>query len=543
MSRPWGASVRRSVGVVATAAALVAAAACGAPAPEPGAGPSTAAQPAGQPDLNASAVFAYAIGPSTLDPAKNVQKGGPDLYLLPLYDRLTRLAPGGEVQPMLATKWEFAPDGSTLTLTLRPDATFADGSKVDAAAVKANLDRMRTVPGGVSVGALKVITDIAAPSADSVVISLQKGTGAQLPVLFAENTGMIMNPKAFADPAADLTTSIGAGNESGPYTLAGMQPGPGGKIDYTRRADIANYWDKDAGKIAKIQWLNIPTAAQRINAVQAGDITMGQVTGVDVARAKDLVDTGQVAGQFFRQPKINQVLWLQAKRPPLDNVKVRQAIQAAIDRNAINQGLFAGNCTPTVQDYPEGQNWASSKALDAIPAADPAKAKQLIAESGVGTPKFTLYASETWKAQAQAVQQQLNDAGMDVTLAVDTRAPGGPTFAKGDFDAQQGAFVGSSDPAQLVDDLYFGNINLVPEADRAPYQPLLAQLGDPTTSQEQRAKVFDQMAQMLYQGAYSVPVCYGSQVWLTDGSVGNLATMPGTDIGLVDVRYLYVAAK
>lgn len=542
MSRPWGTSVRRSFGVLALAAAVLASAACGAPANRPAAG-GAAPQPAGEPDLNASAVFAYAIGPSTIDPAKNVQRGGPDLYLLPLYDRLTRLGPGGEVQPMLATEWEYAPDGSTLTLTLRPDATFADGSKIDGPAVKANLDRMRSIAGGASVAALKVITEVTAPDAETVVIGLQPGTGAQLPVLFAENTGMIMNPKAFADPNADLTTSIGAGNESGPYTLAGMQPGPGGKIDYERRADIAQYWDKDAAKIAKIQWLNIPTAAQRINAVQAGDITMGQVTGVDVARAKDLVDTGQVAGMFFRQPKINQVLWLRATRPPLDNVKVRQAIQVALDRNAINQGLFSGNCTPTTQDYPEGQHWASSPALAAIPAADPDKARQLISESGVGTPTFTLYASETWKAQGQAVQQALRDVGMNVELAVDTRTPGGPTFAAGDFDAQQGAFVGSSDPAQLVTDQYFGNINLVPEADRAPYQPLLAQLGDPLLPQEERAKVFDQMAQMLYEGAYSVPICYGSQVWLTDGTIGNLETMPGTDIGLVDVRYLYVAAK
>jgi peptide/nickel transport system substrate-binding protein len=525
--------------VAAVSVALLVAA-CGAPGATPSGAPQ---QPVGEPDLNATATFAYAIGPSTLDPAKNVQRGGPDLYLLPLYDRLTRMDPSYAVQPMLATEWVFAEDGSTLTLTLRPDATFADGSPIDSAAVKANLDRMRTIPGGVSVQGLKPITDITTPDPATVVLALEKGTGAQLPVLFAENTGMIMNPKAFADPNADLTTSIGAGNESGPYTVASMQPGPGGKIEYVRRADIAEYWDKDAAKIAKFEWLNIPTAAQRINAVQAGDITMGQVTGVDVARAKQLVDTGQVAGQFFRQPLIDQVLWLQATRPPLDNLKVRQAIQHALDRNAINEGLFSGNCTPTAQDYPAGTHWASSPALADLNPYDPAKARQLIAESGVGTPAFTLYASETWKAQGQAVQQALRDVGMNVELAVDTRAPGGPTFAKGDFDAQQGAFVISTDPAQLINDLYFGNVNLVPQADRGPYEPLLAQVGDPTLSREERGKVFDELAQMLYAGAYSIPVCYGSQVWLTDGSIGNLATMPGTDMGLVDVRYLYVATR
>ncbi|WP_433502789.1 ABC transporter substrate-binding protein [Pseudonocardia halophobica] len=537
MSRPWISRARMLVAAVA----VTVLAACGSTGGGAPAAPSS--QPAGEPDVNASAVFAYAIGPSTLDPAKNTQRGGPDLYLLPLYDRLTRMGTDYSVQPMLATEWTFAPDGSTLTLKLRPDATFADGSKIDAAAVKANLDRMRSIPGGVSVASLKPITNITAADATTVVIDLQKGTGAQLPVLFAENTGMIMNPKAFADPNADLTTSIGAGNESGPYTLAAMQPGPGGKIDYARRTDVANYWDKDAAKIAKFTWLNIPTAAQRINAVQAGDITMGQVTGVDVARAKQLVDSGQVAGEFFRQPLIDQVLWLQASRPPLDNVKVRQAIQLAFNRDAINQGLFSGNCTPTAQDYPAGTHWASSPELAQLNPYDPEKAKQLIAESGVGVPKFTLYASETWKAQGQAVQQALRDVGMDVTLAVDTRAPGGPTFAKGDFDAQQGAFVISTDPAQLVNDLYFANVNLVPQADRAPYEPLLAKVGDPTLSRDERAKAFDQIAQMLYEGAYSVPLCYGSQVWLTDGTVGNLHTMPGTDMGLVDVRYLYIAPK
>ncbi len=482
------------------------------------------------------------MGPSTLDPHKNAQTAGGDPYLLPIYDRLTRLDDTFELQPMLAESWEFAPDGSTLTFHLHDDATFTDGSPVDATAVKANIDRARTLEGGVHVQTLAAITDVTVADPTTVVIALAKGNGAQLPVLFAGNGGMIINPKAFADPKADLTTSIGTGNESGPWIVTSFEPGPGGKVTYERRPDIADYWDKDAGKIAKLEWLNIPTAAQRINAVRAGDITMGQVTGVDVQQAKQLVDSGEQAGQFFRQPLIPQQLWLQASRPPLDNLELRQAIQLAIPKDTITQGLFSGNCTVTNQDYPEGTHWASSATVAKAPQYDPDKAKQLLAESGVD-PTFKLYASETWKAQGQAVQQALNDVGMKVTLEVDPRTPGGPTFANGDFDSQQGAFVSSPDPSQLLTDLYFGGVGLVPEADRVPYADLIAQLSDPVNDQDERAAIFDKIAEQLYAGAYSVPLCYGSQVWLQTGAIGNLDDMWGTGLGLVDVRYLYMKAS
>ncbi len=456
----------------------------------------------------------------TLDPHRSTATGGGDLYLMPLYDRLLWLDDDFNLQPMLATDWSFAADGSALDLTLRDDATFADGSPLDAAAVKANLDRARTLEGGSQVSRLTFITSVDAPDATHVVINLEPGRGAELPALLVGNVGMIMNPKAFADPNADLTTSIGKGNESGPFTVVEIQPGVGGFIQYERRTDIDSYWDKDAGNIARLRWLHIPTAAQRINAVRGGDITMGQVTGVDVQQAKQLVDSGEAFGDLYRQPLVPQVLWLRATRPPLDNLKLRQAIQIALNKDAITQGLFGGTCTPSNQDYPAGTHWASDPALDAKPQYDPDKAKQLVAESGVD-PKFTMIAAPTWQAQAEAVQQALADVGITVTLQAAPTAPGGPTFANGDFDAQQGVFALSPDPGIAMSELYFGNIGLVPEADRAPYADLLSELANPVNDQAKRAEIYHQIAEKLYDGAYSVNLCYGSHIWLHDGSILN----------------------
>ena len=79
-----------------------------------------------------------------------------------IYDRLTQINDNLEVEPMLAESWEFAKDGSTLEFKLRKDATFADGTKIDAAAVKANLDRARSAPYSTHLNALKSITNVTA---------------------------------------------------------------------------------------------------------------------------------------------------------------------------------------------------------------------------------------------------------------------------------------------------------------------------------------------------------------------------------------------
>ena len=167
-------------------------------------------------DKNADLTFAYAAGPNGFDP---VRPG----YLFPfmalIYDRLTQINDNLEVEPMLAQSWEFAKDGSTLDFKLRSDATFTDGTKIDAAAVKANLDRARSAPYSTHINTLKSITNVTAVNPTTVRITLVPGQGVQLPSVLAQNPGMIVNPKAITDPNADLTQGPGAGNESGPYKL------------------------------------------------------------------------------------------------------------------------------------------------------------------------------------------------------------------------------------------------------------------------------------------------------------------------------------
>ena len=260
------------------------------------------------------------------------------------------------------------------------------------------------------------MTNVTAVNPTTVRLTLAPGQGVQLPSVLALNAGMIVNPKAIADPNADLTQGPGAGNESGPYKLESATSGlAAGQAQYAQRDDWAKYWDKTAGRIKRMKVIGIATGAQRINAVRAGDVNVGQITGVDVPQAKQLVDSKQLSGTLYTQVTTLQALTMKASRPAMQNLKLRQAIQIAIDKEALSDGLYSGYCSPSSQDYPS-QHWAHAAALDKKTQYNQAKAKKLLAESGVANPSLTLVYLPLYQPQAEVAKDQLGQIGINVEL-------------------------------------------------------------------------------------------------------------------------------
>jgi peptide/nickel transport system substrate-binding protein len=529
----------RSVVSLAFAAALVATAAA-----VTGSGAAHAANGSGSGgnvDRNADLTFAYAAGPLGFDPLR----GTPILlpYLGAVYDRLTQINDDLEVEPMLAESWQFSADGDTLEFKLRDDATFTDGTKIDAAAVKANIDRARSAPYSSQLTALRSVTNVEAVNPTTVRLTITPGQGVQLPSVFAGAAGMIVNPKAIADPnTADLTQGPGEGNESGPYRLESTTLGLGaGEAQFVQRDDWNKYWDKTAGRIKRLRIIGIITGAQRINAVRAGDINMGQVTGIDVPQAKQLVDSGELDGKLYSQVTTLQALAMKATRPPLDNPDLRKAIKAAIDQQAMSQGLYSGLCEVSNQDYPS-QHWAHVAALDSKKPYNVARARKLLADSGVSNPNLTLVYAGIYQAQAQVAKDMLGEIGINVELVPAPTQPGGPSFANGAFDMQWSHLV-SVDPGDTMNNTYLNDtaplVPLIPPSDQAEFDPLVEQLNNPRATQAERRKVWAQISRKLDQNAYVVPVCNASQVWLHDGSIANIDDLLQEWSGLVDFRYLY----
>lgn len=292
-------------------------------------------------------------------------------YYQPVFDALLRKDPTGKIIPFLATEYSYDSALTTLTLKLRTDVTFSDGAKFDADAAVANIEH-QLAGKGPNASRVASIASVKASDASTLVITLKAPDPGMLDSL-ATGVGMMASPASLT--AADVKTNpIG----SGPYTLDTKATVPGDTYVY-----VANpkYWAKDLQKFAGITIKTMTDIVPRLNALKSG-----QVQGAPL-------DLGQ-----YNEAKAVSGLNLQVKMddwagiqlidrtgkvvPALGNVKVRQAINYALDQKGLIEAFRPnGTGQQTYQLYsPDGAAYV--KELDSAYSYDVAKAKALMAEAG-----------------------------------------------------------------------------------------------------------------------------------------------------------------
>lgn len=305
----------------------------------------------------------------TWDPTKTVE-GHQAQYIEAVYDTLLKNDSNGTPQANVATAWNYDSAMTTLTLTLKPDVTFTDGEKLDAAAVKTNLEAMQKGTGN-GAGYLTAISKIDAPTATTVTITLSEPDPALLYNLGRES-GILTAPKAIGTTA--LATDPAG---SGPYTLDTAKTVRGSKYVFDRRAD---YWgDLAAYPYATIVITPLTDDTARFNAVASGQVDAISGTATMVSEAKS-------HGLNVTQNPGDRIGIVLADRDgsvlkPLGDVRVRQAINYAIDRQGIVDKLALGFGSPTNQIFAKSST-AWTQDLNGVYPYDPAKAKELLAEAG-----------------------------------------------------------------------------------------------------------------------------------------------------------------
>jgi peptide/nickel transport system substrate-binding protein len=515
---------------VSTTAAVVAllVAACGG-----GGGGGGAEAATGAVDPDAVLRVAYAGPMQSLDPAKEaLGSSQPATFLL--YDRLTRLSNDLEVEPMLATSWQFAPDGSYLELTLRDGVSFHDGTPVDATAVKASLERNKGLLDSTVAPALAAIASVEVVDPLTARIILVPGRGAELPTVFTTNAGEIISPKALTD-GRDLGLAPGDAG-SGPYVVSDFRPGEVTKLE---RADRP-YWDPDAAKFARVEFSYNAQGSTRLTALRAGQVDVAQITGADMDTGRQLAGTGAFA--ISMAPIITPyTLYIHGNQAPFTDVRIRQAISAAIDRQVISDQLLGGTCEPRVQPYPTGY-WPHADAHDAAVAADPARARDLLARAGAGDVRFQLAftAGSSFEPIAQVIQSQLAPVGIGVELLPLPSATAVTGYRQGQYQAYLGSSPTDADPAQLVQSTYLNGFN-AGEAVRDTIVPLADRADDPTLSQQQRGEIYRQIWTEVAEQASVVNICASSQQWAYSPRVDGIEEMAGRGSGYPDFRYVTVA--
>jgi peptide/nickel transport system substrate-binding protein len=315
---------------------------------------------------------------------------------------LVGLKPGSlsEIIPVLSSGWVVSPDGRTYTFALRKGIKFHDGTDFDANAVKFNYDRWLHIPDSYSklqytyfidVAVKPVVDSVTVTSPTEVAITLKEPnssflTTQTLPPFF------IASPKALeAGNSSDPDFSKNAYAQGGPMAMTGTGPFkfkewvPGDHVTLTKNKD---YWDQvNAAHLDAIKFeTNFPNSTATLNALQSGGIDVAQTLApIDSKTAASdpslqAMDRGGSCNLF--ELAMNQV------QKPFNNVKIRQAVAYAINKQALASAFYAGQAVLADNWMPAGL--FAYKALN-LPTYDPARAKALIAESGVSDLSFDFW--------------------------------------------------------------------------------------------------------------------------------------------------------
>jgi peptide/nickel transport system substrate-binding protein len=381
-------------------------------APEPTTPPEPTSPPEPtQPPAPVVLKIANTANITTWDPVKSFSTEA--AYMGNLYEQLLRINPPDSKDrftPLLATSWESSKDGKTWTFHLREGVKFHDGEPLTAEAVKMSIEAAKDHAGASFIWAPLDTVEVV----DDLTVKFNLKYAAPVDLIASSLYGAwIISPKALQAVAAD-DTYFEAGVEAGtgPYMLESYKADQ--EIVFTRFND---YWsDWQPGQFEKVLVQIVPEAITQQQMLEGGQVDL--VTRLPVANQASFKDNPNYT--YYEEPSFfNYVGFFNTLRPPLDNIKVRQALSYAVPYSDIITIAAAGLGTQSRGPVPAGV-WPWSADVNQY-TTDMEKAKALLAEAGHPDGGFSLrltYAAENdvEAAFAPLIKDSFAQLGVDVTI-------------------------------------------------------------------------------------------------------------------------------
>jgi len=414
-------------------------------------------QSGGTPKKGGTLILARQGEVTNLDPHKVPAFTSARVFEL-VYSYLMRLDENLGVQPDLAASMPTtSTEGKTVTIKLRTGVKFHNGDPLTSADVKYTFDRI--LDAKTAAVARSFFTDvdtITTPDATTVVFNLKNPNAALLAYMAHPNTGIVS--KKIGEANADLSkkeTAIG----SGPFKLAEWVPDNFMRFEANKDYYVAGQPYLDGIRINVVPDESAITAALRTKAADFGIVTDAKVAKTMRSESSITLDA---------KPSLSyNLLFVNTKRKPFDNLLVRQAIAYAIDRKAIIDAVALGEGEQTGPVAPGLTNYALPLSQYPLYTRDVAKAKQLLQQANVGPIEFTMLTQTTEPAYAkdiaQLVQAQLAEIGVKMNIQTLEFTQWVDRWLKADFDMSPGLNGGGPDPdfyifRYFTDD---GNLNFV----------------------------------------------------------------------------------
>lgn len=316
--------------------------------------------------MNTSLAIAQGAGPVSMDPLKDSTLAMQAIYRT-IYEGLTASDGKGKALPLLAESWSSVND-TTTQFKLRRSVKFSNGEELDATAVDFTIKRMQD-PKQASTK-LAILSDVVrAEIVDPHTVNII--TKAYSPFLAAYLSQLYLVPPKYTAEVGDNAAAL-APVGTGPYKMT----------EYTRDERVVveanpNYWGEKP-TVQKIVWRVIPEASTRIAALQAGDVDM--ISNVPA----DSIQTLKTGGLTIAHSGagLGMVLHLNTiAQGPLQDVRVRQALNYTVDKGSIVKNVLLGYGTVLPGQLVTPDTFGFNKNLKAFPY-DPARAKQLLADAG-----------------------------------------------------------------------------------------------------------------------------------------------------------------
>jgi len=362
--------------------------------------------------------------------------------LSPIFQTLVDLGPNLDLRPLLATSWKVGPDNLTWTFNLRRGVLFHNGRELTSRDVKFSIERiLNPKTGARGRGDLSAIDAIATPDPYTVQFKLKSPFGV-FPTKLATTYQAILPVEAVNPATNEMIKPIG----TGPFAFAEWKTN-----DRLTMRRFDRYWEKGKPYLDEVVIKPVPDETVRLTALQTGDVNL--VLGVPQARIQDLFahPSNDYVIRLVRGGAGQGVVILNTRRKPFDNLKIRQAVAYALNKQELTEAAFRGWGRPVNQNFAPSSPWYL-KVKDR--AMDLAKSRQLLSEAGMPSgfkTSATIGNGYDLPAVAQVYQAQLRRVGIDVALQMFDIPAWAKRIDSGDFDMENTGFFAKVDP----DDGYY----------------------------------------------------------------------------------------
>lgn len=356
-----------------------------------------------------------------------------------VFEGLTGFNEKGEIVPALASGWALDESGKVYTFTLRDDVTFHNGKPMTSADVLYTYNSLTGLGGGEPLtDKLQMIEKLEAPDEHTFVVTLSAPSPAFLPLTIVE-----VLPEGYEE---QNTHPIG----TGPFTFVEYTPSQ--KVVLEKNPD---YYAKDPNgndlvNIDRVEIYVMDDSAAVVSALRSGQL--------DVATMLDAADAEVLEEEFdiYNSPQnMVQALFMNNKAAPFDDVRVRQAVCYAIDRQDLIDSVFSGFATPVYSNFSPAMGAYYNETLEGSYDHDPDRARELLKEAGYEDGfTATLRVPAVYQAHvdtAQVLKQQLAEVGITLNIEPMEQATWlDEVYSNANYETTITALTGKLDPDAVL---------------------------------------------------------------------------------------------